>query len=85
MKNILAASAVLALFAGAASAANVKGPERPDVAPTAVMAEHSKVVTAKTLYTTKDSERLNVAATQRVNVTVFPSQGGVVERGNDNR
>ena len=84
MKNIVAASAILALFAGIASAASVQSPERPSVAPAAVTAQNVKQVTAKTLYSPKELVRSDLNANDLVEVTVFPSTGTVDERGGDN-
>lgn len=84
MKNIIAASAILTVFAGIASAASVQSHERPDVAPAAVTVQNVEQVTAKSLYSPKDLARSNLNANDLVDVTVFPFTGTVDERGGDN-
>lgn len=82
MKNIVAASAILAIFAsaGIASAASSQRNERPSAAPTSVViadkAQEVSVV-ADTLYSTKELSRAGLEADDVVNVTVFPSAGVV--------
>jgi hypothetical protein len=75
MKNIVAASALLALFAGVASASGAQNHERPDVAPkAAVVAQDVQQVAAKSLYSPKELTRLNLTASESVDVTVFDTK-----------
>lgn len=85
MKNIVAASALLALFAGVASASGAQNHERPDVAqtPSAVMQSVTQVA-AKSVYTPKDLAQFNLGQGALVDVTVFPSGEAVTEVGGDN-
>ncbi len=75
MKNIVAVSAILSLFAGASYAASSGSNERPDVAPAIVVAENVQQVAAKSIYTTKELSRANLNPSDTVEVTVFPSTG----------
>lgn len=75
MKNIVAVSAILSLFAGASYAASAGSNERPDIAPTIVVAENVQQVAAKSIYSTKELSRADLNPNDIVEVTVFPSTG----------
>lgn len=78
MKRIVIASAVLALFAGAASASNQIN-ERPDRPATAMMADQTVKVQASEVYNNKDLQRMNLKPNQVIELSVLPSSG-IVER-----
>ena len=84
MKNLVAASAILALFAGVASAASVQGNERPDVAPAVVTTQNVEQVASKSVYSPKDLARFDLNANDTVNITAFPSSGIVDGPSRDN-
>ena len=73
MKHIIAASAVLALFAGSASAANSQMHERHAPFPNGVTATDTASVPASTVYFSKDLHRVNLKPTDTVAVTVVPT------------
>ncbi|KEO60074.1 hypothetical protein [Thioclava indica] len=75
MKRIVATSAVLALFAGAAFAAGPQTNERPGAPPTAVVSEHKVQVKAGDLYFNKERVRMGLEAGDLVDVTHFPETG----------
>ncbi|SEN33208.1 hypothetical protein SAMN05216227_101171 [Pseudorhodobacter antarcticus] len=77
MKNIVAASTIFVLLAGAASAASNVRNERPDFAMPKVSVEQAEQVKADTLYTPKELQRAGRDANDLVTVTVFPSTGKV--------
>lgn len=84
MKNLVAASVILAAFAGAASAASLQSNERPDVTPAAITTHNVEQVAAKSVYSPKDLARFDLSATDTVNVTAFPSSGIVDAPNRDN-
>lgn len=78
MKNIVITSAILTLFAGAVSAANLQSRERPDTAPNGfAAAQNVEQVKAASIFSEKELQRAGLMASDTVDVTVFPSTGRV--------
>jgi hypothetical protein len=73
MKHIIAASTVLALLAGSASAANSQMHERHASFPNGVTATDTASVPASTVYSPKELNRADLKPTEIVTVTVVPT------------
>ena len=84
MKNIFAASAVLMLLAGAATAADNQSRERPDPQGTSLTDVQKVEVKAGTIYSPKELVRAGLMANDLVEVSVLPTTNVVEMTGRDN-
>ena len=84
MKNILAASTILVLLAGAASAADNMSRERPDMLGTATASLQKTQVKASSIYSPKELARVGLMSNDTVDVSIFPTSGMMEMSGRDN-
>lgn len=84
MKLIVAASTILALFAGVASAASSQAHERPDAQATAIFSQQKVQVLAGSLHSNKELVRWGLKSSDLMAVTIYPSTGIVETKGGDN-
>jgi hypothetical protein len=84
MKNLIAASTLLVLIAGTASAAGLQRNERPDLNLATSTAEQTTQVSAKDVFSNRELRRAGLTMNQAISVTVFDSPSIIDERGNDN-
>ncbi|WP_417806845.1 hypothetical protein [Thioclava sp.] len=84
MKHIIATSAVLALLAGTASAANTQMHERHAAFPNGVTATDTAKVQASTVYSNKELQQAHLNPTSLVTVTVIPAPDHITPSKHDN-
>ncbi|KEO61600.1 hypothetical protein [Thioclava indica] len=84
MKHIIATSAVLALLAGTASAANTQMHQRHAPFPNGVTATQTASVPADSVYSNKELERAHLTPTELVKVTVIPAPDYIIPSKHDN-
>lgn len=84
MKNLIAASTLLVLIAGSASAASLQRNERPDLNVPTSTAQQTTQVSAKDVFSNRELRRAGLTKNQAIAVTVFDSPSIIDERGNDN-